>query len=246
MTEKRMDTLAQQIIDAHGGLDAWRRFDRIRANLRQGGALWGLKGQEGVLTETTVTVATDRQWASHAPFGKLATRSDFTRDRISLLDGNDNLIEERTDPRRSFEGHTLETAWDTLQLAFFAGCAMWTYLNTPFVLAWEGVTTRDLGEWSEQGESWRKVAVSYPASLEVFSNAQAIYVDADHLVRRLDYDVEIAGNTPGAHYVSDYVTVSDIKIPTRRRIFPRLRDGTSASEPLVVSIELDEISLFCS
>jgi hypothetical protein len=31
--------------------------------------------------------------------------------------------------------------WTRLQLAYFAGCAMWTYLNTPFVLAWPGVVT---------------------------------------------------------------------------------------------------------
>jgi hypothetical protein len=62
-------------------------------------------------------------------------------------------------------------------------------------------------------------------------------------VRRLDYDVEIAGNTPGAHYVSDYATVSGIRFPTRRRIFPRLPDGTSLAEPLVVSIDLDGIAL---
>ncbi|MGF6539407.1 hypothetical protein [Paraburkholderia youngii] len=120
---------------------------------------------------------------------------------------------------------------------------MWTYLNTPFVLAWPGVECEDAGEWKEQDQIWRKVVVRYPDSLEVFSKVQAIYVDADHLVRRLDYDVEIAGNTPGAHYVSDYSTVSGILIPTKRRIFPRLPDGSSLPEPLVVSIDLSNISL---
>ncbi|MCC8395600.1 hypothetical protein LJ656_23755 [Paraburkholderia sp. MMS20-SJTR3] len=238
-----MNTIAQSIIDAHGGLAQWRKFHQVRARLEQGGALWGLKGQAGVLDSTTVTVATDRQRASHAPFGTLAARSEFTGDRIALLDQAGRAIEERRSPRASFDGHTLETAWDALQLAFFAGCAMWTYLNTPFVLAWEGVTCSEEGNWNEQNEEWRKIRVHYPDDLEVFSKVQAIYVGPDKLVRRLDYDVEIAGNTPGAHYVSDYTTVSGIRFPTKRRIYPRTADGHALPEPLVVSIDLHEIEL---
>lgn len=65
----------------------------------------------------------------------------------------------------------------------------------------------------------------------------------DGLLRRHDYDVAITGGTPGAHYISDYVDVSGIKFPTRRRIFPRTPEGQSLAEPLVVSIDLDNIVL---
>lgn len=238
-----MNKLAEKIIDAHGGLNTWRKFRHIRADLAQDGALWSLKGKGGVLSTTTVTAALDRQWASHAPFETVAARSEFTGNRIALLNDAGQVIEADDHPRASFAGHALETPWSDLQLAFFAGCAMWTYLNTPFLLAWDGVESEDAGAWQEGGEEWRKIAIRYPDGLEVFSKAQAIYVGPDHLVRRLDYDVEIAGNTPGAHYVSDYALVSGIRIPTRRRIFPRLPDGHSLSEPLVVSIDLSGIAL---
>lgn len=238
-----MNGFIAKVLGAHGGLGTWRKFRQVRADLTQGGALWSLKGKDGVLGSTTVAVATDRQWASHAPFGIIAARSEFTGKAIALLDDNGQIIEERTDPRASFAGHALETPWDDLQLAFFAGCAMWTYLNTPFLLAWDGVESEDAGAWNEGGEVWRKIAIRYPGDLEVFSKAQAIYVGPDYLVRRLDYDVEITGNTPGAHYVGDYATVSGIRIPTRRRIFPRMPDGSSLSEPQVVSIDLSGIAL---
>jgi len=77
-----------------------------------------------------------------------------------------------------------------------------------------------------------------PAELEVFSKTQTIYLGDDGLLRRMDYDIEIAGNTSGAHYVHDYIEVAGIKFPTRRRIYPRQADGSSLSEPLVVSIDL--------
>jgi hypothetical protein len=238
-----MHKLVADILDAHGGLTTWRTFRQIRADLTQSGALWSLKGKGGVLDTTAVTVATDRQWASHAPFGSVAARSEFTGDSIALRDDKDGVISKDLHPRESFAGHALETPWNDLQLAFFAGCAMWTYLNTPFLLAWDGVESEDAGIWNESGETWRKIVLRYPGTLEVFSKVQAIYVGPDLLVRRLDYDVEIAGNTPGAHYVSDYVSVSGIRIPTRRRIFPRMPDGSALAEPLVVSIDLSGIAL---
>jgi len=137
----------------------------------------------------------------------------------------------------------LSTPWSDLQLAFFVGCAMWTYLNVPFVLAWPGVESEEAGCWREHGESWQRLIVHYPEELEVFSKTQTIYLGEDGLLRRMDYDIEIAGNTPGAHYVGDYVEVAGIRFPTQRRIYPRQADGSSLNEPLVVSIDLGGIEL---
>ena len=53
-------------MDAHGGLDQWRRFKTVSAHLVQGGVLWKLKGQDGVLKghetlrESTVIVTAGR------------------------------------------------------------------------------------------------------------------------------------------------------------------------------------------
>ena len=58
-----------------------------------------------------------------------------------------------------------------------------------------------------------------------------------------DYDVEIAGGTPGAHYIEGYEDVCGTMFPTKRRIFPRQADGTASPEPLVVSIDLSDITL---
>ena len=238
-----MHDLANEAIIAHGGLDTWRRYKSVRAHLRQGGGLWDLKRNGAQLADVGVTVATDRQWASHAPFGAPGLRSSFSKDRVAIESLSGKVVEELPTPRASFADHQLTTPWTDLQLAFFVGCAMWTYLNVPFVLARPGVECEDGGTWSERGESWRRLVVHYPSDLEVFSKKQAIYLGEDGLLRRMDYDIEIAGNTPGAHYVSDYVEVAGIKFPTRRRIYPRQPDGSAVREQLVVSIDLDGIAL---
>jgi predicted NUDIX family NTP pyrophosphohydrolase len=78
-------------------------------------------------------------------------RSENVADRVALESPTGEVLEELREPRATFAGHTLETPWSALQLAYFAGCAMWTYLNTPFLLAHPGGPfwkDRDLGAWT--------------------------------------------------------------------------------------------------
>lgn len=238
-----MNDLANDIMAAHGGLDRWRAFETLTAHLMQGGALWGLKGKAGVLDDTTVCVDLRQEHASHAPFGDANRKSSFGPDLVTLTTPDGHVIDTLASPRASFAGHTLETPWDDLQLAYFAGCAMWTYLNMPFLLAAPGVESFELEPWDEQGETWRRLRVRFPADIATHSTEQTLYVDADGLLKRHDYDVEIAGNTPGAHYISDYAEVQGIMIPTKRRIYPRRPDLQPVTDLLVVSIDLDRIVL---
>jgi hypothetical protein len=60
-------------------------------------------------------------------------------------------------------------------------------------------------------------------------------------LRRHDYELEIAGNTPAAHYVSDYQDVTGIMLPTKRRVFIRQPDNTPALDSVVISIDLSDI-----
>ncbi len=236
-----MGPLANEIIDAHGGLDQWRRHRSVSAHLTQGGALWGLKGKAGVLDDCKVTASLTEERSSHTPFGEVAHASEFTPGRVALMDAGGQTIEELRQPRDSFAGHVLSTPWSDLQLAYFAGCAMWTYLNMPFLLAWPGVDSQEISPWEEGEERWRRLRVRLPETIASHSSVQTLYVDDVRLLKRHDYDVEIAGNTPGAHYISGYADVDGILFPTRRRIYPRQTDGQSLPEPLVVSIDLDNI-----
>ncbi len=166
----------------------------------------------------------------------------FTPDRVSIEDAAGRTIENLVDPRASFQAHTLETPWSDPQLAYFAGYAMWTYLNMPFLLAYPGVETQEIEPWRDGDTFWRRLRRPFaPASRRTAgSNALRRCRQPD---RPHDYDVEIAGGTPGAHFLSNYVDVSGIKVPTRRRIVPRRPDGRPMPEPLVVSIDLSAITL---
>ena len=152
------------------------------------------------------------------------------------------MVEGLEQPRASFAGHRFETPWTALQLAYFAGTAMWTYLTQPFTLALPGFETAELDPWQEAGEEWRRLRVVWPSYLATHSTEQTLYVGGDGLFRRHDYDVEISGGTGAAHYISDYTQVAGIMVPTKHRIFPRGSDGQALRDPLVVSIDLGEIA----
>jgi len=235
--------LAKLVIEAHGGLERWNRYTRLSAHLIQRGVLWAAKGKAGVLDDVTVTVDLRQEKVSHWPFGSADRRSRFEPQRVALENAKGEVLEELMQPRSSFQGHTLETPWTDLQLAYFAGCAMWTYLNTPFLLARPGVESEEVEPWQEAGETWRRLKVRFPPDIATHSTEQTLYFDQHGLLKRHDYDVEISGGTAGAHYVSDLREFSGIVFPTKRRIFPRQPNGHSAPEPLVVSIDLDQIVL---
>jgi hypothetical protein len=236
-----MSDLATLAMDAHGGLDRWRQLKRVSAHLSQGGLLWDLKGQHRVLDDVNVEVDLRKEWASHRPFAQPNRHSSFEPDRVAIETSDGHVVEERRNPRESFKGHTLDTPWDTLQLAYFAGYAMWTYLNTPFLFALPGVTTEELQPWQENGEAWRRLKVTFPARIATHSAEQTFYFDQRGLLKRHDYDVDVSGGTSAAHYVSEPENVSGIIVPTKHTVFGRQPDGTAAPAPLVVSIDISEI-----
>jgi hypothetical protein len=237
-----MSDLLQTVIEAHGGLERWNELDAVSARLVQGGALWGLKGQKRVLDDVFVRASLHEERESHHPFGALDLRSAFARDRVAVETTNGDVVEALEEPRASFAGHALETPWTSLQLAYFVGTAMWTYLTQPFTFALHGFKTRELDPWHEAGEEWRRLHIVWPHYLATHSREQTLYVGADGLFRRHDYDIEIAGGTSGAHYISDYAKVAGIMVPAKHRIFPRSPDGQALSEPLMVSIDVSEVA----
>src|SRR3982074_361330 len=140
-----MKDLLNTVIEAHGGLERWNQLTSVSAHLVQGGALWGIKGQAGVLDDVVVTASLHEERVSHRPFGAADRRSAFTPERVAIETDDGTVLEALDQPRASFAGHTLETPWSTLQLAYFVGTAIRTYLAQPFTFALPGFQTSELG-----------------------------------------------------------------------------------------------------
>lgn len=237
-----MDDLRQQVIAAHGGLDRFRQFSALTARLHQFGILWDLKGKPDVLARAHVRVNLRTEEVSHWPFHPTENRSRFTPDQVTIERPDGTAVETLTDPRASFAGFQMETHWSDPQLAYFAGYTMWTYLTSPFILAQPGVVSEEIAPWSEAGQTWRRLRVIFPASIATHSAEQTFYIDADGLIRRHDYEVEIQGNNAAARYLLDPVTVDGITLASKFRVYPRSPENTPLTEPLIVGVDITDYS----
>jgi hypothetical protein len=236
-----MNDLMELTIKAHGGMERWKQLKAVSAHLVNGGILWSIKGKAGMLDDTHVTVDLHREWASHAPFGAPNHHTSLEAERVAIEATDGTVIEELLHPRASFEGHTQETPWTNLQLAYFAGYAMWTYLTSPFTFTLAGYEVEEIEPWQENGETWRRLQVTFPPYIATHSKVQTFYIDKGGLIRRHDYDVEISGSTPGANYPSGHTEVSGIIVPTKHLVYIRQPDLSPLKEPIIVSIELSDI-----
>ena len=192
-------------VAAHGGLDRFNQFKTVSAHLALGGLMWTLKHQEGVMRNGGVWVTVDlhREPVSYAPFKLPTWRTTFTPERVAIETTDGAVVQERTHPRAAFAGHTWETPWDDLHFIYFASYTMWTYLTVPFSLTWAGFDVAEIEPWKEQDETWRRLKAKFPPHIASHSTVQTFYFGDDGMLCRHDYDVEIAGNKPAAHYVSE-------------------------------------------
>jgi hypothetical protein len=201
---------------------------------------------KGIQMDSTPRVASTkfrRQWTTISPFGERGWRMEFVPERVAIPNGKGEVVATRDNPRDSFAGHVMETAWDPLHLAYFNGYAMWLYHAAPFVLADPGFEATGIPESAVSGESMRGLRVTFPSHIHSHSTEQDFYFGADGLLRRLDYQVQVAGGFGAAHLLSDYVEVEGLRFPTKRRAFTKGSDGLPRFSSTTVSVDLSNFAL---
>jgi len=237
-----MNELLKLAIDAHGGLDQWNSLHTVAINVSVGGALWSLKRQEGLFADARYEADTHAQRATLGRFGAPDRHVRFTPDRLILETDAGETIQVRDNPRSAFDGHVTETPWDQLHAAYFNGYALWTYLTQPFLYSYPGFVTKEIEPWQEDGETWRRLKVTFPTNIASHTREQVSYFGPDGLMRRHDYSVDVLGGATGAHYIHDYRQVSGIMVPHRRRVYPLGADNRQVPEPVLVSIDITHAS----
>jgi hypothetical protein len=222
-------------------LERWNELYLIRARLIQGGAFWGMTGHDGELTDVVCTARLHEQEVSHEPFNDPNLRSRYTADRVSIERTDGTEVGALVNPRASFAEAAAGTPWTDLQLVYFVGTSMWTYLTQPFTYTLPGFKTAELDPWTENGERWRRLQITWPEQPVGHSKAQTLYIGDDGLIRRFDYEIDIASRAPGAHYVTGYSEIDGIMTPTLHTILVRDGQDQSMREPVMVTIGLEEV-----
>src|SRR6202051_1145103 len=236
-----MNDLLQVAVDAHGGLSRWNQLKRVKASLSITGAIWQMKGKPDILKHVSIEAELHKERLTTHFNGK-GIRTVFEPNRVIVETEGGRLVDNRDDPRSAFRGHTRQTAWDDVHVAYFSRYALWNYLTIPFLYTYSGLVTEELAPWQENGEQWRPLKVTVPDSVASHSREQVAYFGPDGLLRRHAYTVDIMGGAAGLNYASDLRNVDGIVVPTKRRVYARDANNQKIPEPVLVAIDIREIA----
>jgi hypothetical protein len=237
-----MSDLLRNVLDAHGGLARWNQFGTVRTQIMTCGGLWALKGLIQDAAPRQITVSLREELASVTPFGQPNWRTSFRPERVAIETLDGEVVRERENPRASFDGHTMNTPWDPLHRAYFNGYALWTYLTTPFFMALPGFEVREIDLVTDGKEVWRGMRARFPRRYASHCEEQDFYFGSDFLLRRHDYQVDVAGSFPAAQYVDQVVEAQGLRMPSRRRAYVRGPDMKPVRDLLMVAIDLSDFS----
>ena len=109
-----------------------------------------------------------------------------------------------------------------------------------------GFETREIGPHEENGETWHRLLVKYPPSIPTHCAEQVLYFNAQGLLQRMDYSVDVVGDMvagAASHYCFDHTPFGGIVIPTLRRAVSRTPKGAVLSGPTGVLLQMSDIKL---
>lgn len=130
-----------------------------------------------------------------------------------------------------------------MQVAYFTSEAMWTYLTIPFLYAQPDFETEEISPIQSDGETWRRLKVTFPDNVRSHTRTQISCLGPDGLLRRHDYTVDILGGSKGLNYASNYREVDGIVFPVTRRVVAYEGDYQPVMEPVLVAIDMKEIAI---
>ena len=162
---------------------------------------------------------------------------------ITTEDGR--VVEERVNPRGSFPTTFVDnsTPWDAIQVAYFTSAAVWNYLTAPFVFTQPGVEAREIAPWTEDAQTWRRLAVTFPNTIANHNAVQVFYYDDTFMQRRMDYSPDVTGNPPVAHYTHDHKTFDGFVFPTRRLVHLHDSSGVANQQFAPITIEVAAVTV---
>ena len=167
---------------------------------------------------------------------------DTGPERVTLQIADGQAIDSRYQAPLLLRRLRPVSPWDVLQVGYFLSYAMWNYLTIPFLLTYPGVQAREISPWQEDGQTWRRLHATFPASITTHSAEQVFYFGADGLLRRLDYTVEVNAGVPVAHYTAGYMTFDGLAFPTRRRVYRRNPGSTPDRSQAAITLDIHDIT----
>jgi hypothetical protein len=194
-----MMKLAEEVIEAHGGLAQWQATESVSLRLWAGGIAFRTKGHAQTLYDVTATVAIGQPLVSLA--GRYPQPWHY------------RLGEH---PRRST---AWRGRWSLDQVAEFTAGALWTYVNAPLLAFLDGVTV-EMPHPRRRHET-RALRLTLPAGLGAHGPDHVLLIDEHGLIRRHHYVATAFGRwAVASQSVDDNQRFDGLLIGTRRSSEP--------------------------
>lgn len=237
-----MGDLLNRALEAHGGLDRWRRFTDVEATISVTGAVWSLKRKLEAFDAVSVSAAIQDPCLILRPFPAPDRLGFFEPRCVTIETLEERVLFRRQNPATAFVGHARDTPWDPCHAVYVLGVTLWTCLTTPFLYAYPGFESEEISPCEENGEEWRRLAVRFPSDMPAHAQQQIACFGPDGLLRRYDSTWDVLGATPVADYASDYDDVAGIMLAKTRRIFDASAGGPVTGLPLM-TIDIADTAL---
>lgn len=221
-----------------GGVDLWRQLQRFTLHLSIGGVLFPGRRSAARLKECVADGTLHEQSLEITGFNAEDRRALYRADWVALEDADGRRIKERNASPAEFRSQLNSTVWDELQLAHYCGYLIWNYVNVPFVLSEPDFRAEELKPVIEQGETWRRLRVEFPARVATHAAEQDFYFDRDGYLRRLEYKADFENSAPVVQLFSGHQRFSGILVPTLCRLLCNAPFGVSSTKSPWVDIEI--------
>lgn len=235
--------ILHKVLEAHGGLAHWQRFNTMYVTLKFGGLAFQSRFNRSGLLERRVDINTKKPHVVFHNFPSKGFTGFFEPNLVAIKRPNGTNL-TRENPRAAFDSIRRNFYWDNLDLLYFAGYACWNYFNSPFLLSYDGVICEEIEPWICNGQLLKSLRVTFPDSIPTHCRNQTFYFDSNFHMTRLDYNPEIFAKwARAAHFCSHYLKWNGILIPSRRIVLPNGKDHIAASFPTLVWIRCSDIVL---
>ncbi|MET8633785.1 hypothetical protein ACWEQ2_15960 [Streptomyces sp. NPDC004096] len=181
--------------------------------------------------------------------GGIARRQELTERRATLVSGGDLFsvkgLPQEPAPRemsvRLHEEHASVTPFGApdQRTDFTPGRVSIKKLDGRVVAVRENPRTSFSGHTLQS--PWDPLDRAYFNGYALWTYLMDFSFGPDHLLRRHDHHVDVAGGFAAAQYVHDFVEADGILLPTRRRAYRRDADDRPLVHQVMVSIDLSDV-----
>jgi hypothetical protein len=234
--------LLDSVIEAHGGANRWKEFSDLVTDIDLSGELFQQAGWSPISPQSRLLIAL-RSQRTILLLPEERGRLILEPGRLSHFDGARKEVESMSDPAARLSRLHPGFKWDMLSATYFLINMVRRSIAAPFLYVSPGFSTEEIAPWSEDGEVWQVLKVTFPSGDELPSTVQYAYYGPDGLLRRLRHSVTLLGGLELVEYVTSYGDVNGIRIPLVRDIFACDSAGCKLRQQYLGHLELRDTFL---